>query len=236
MTMKYKRVLLKMSGESLAGQAGFGINMRSLEQTVSEIGRARKSGTQIAIVIGGGNIWRGAGKEIERVTADYMGMLATIFNALALRDVLETRGIPAKLQSAFEISKIAELYTPKKTIEYLKKGFIVILAGGTGNPYFTTDTTAALRAVEINAEILFKATQVDGIYDSDPKKNSSAKKFKTITYGEAMARNLKIMDITAFSLCKDNSLPIIVFDFYKPGNLTKALAGQKIGTLVTSGK
>lgn len=231
--MKYKRVLLKLSGESLAGQAGFGINMRSLEQTVTEIGKARKSGAQIAIVIGGGNIWRGAGKEIERVTADSMGMLATVINALALRDVLETSGIPAKVLSAFEVSKFAELYTPKKTIEYLKKGFIVVLAGGTGNPYFTTDTTAALRAAEINAEMLFKATQVDGIYDSDPKKNRSAKRYKKLSYDEAIDRNLKIMDITAFTLCRDNSLPIVVFDFYKPGNLQKALKGETIGTLVT---
>lgn len=233
--MKYKRVLLKLSGESLAGQAGFGVNMPSLRQTVAEIDKARKCGAQIAIVIGGGNIWRGAGKEIERVTADYMGMLATVINALALRDVLETSGLPAKVLCAFEVSKFAELYTPKKTIDYLKKGFIVVLAGGTGNPYFTTDTTAALRAAEINAEILFKATQVDGVYDSDPKKNRDAKKYKQLSYDEAIEKKLKIMDITAFSLCRDNDLPIVVFDFYKAGNLSKALKGVSIGTLVNKG-
>jgi uridylate kinase len=231
--MKYKRILLKLSGESLGGASGAGINTASIENIASEIKEALRPGVQLAIVVGGGNIWRGAGKEIERVTADYMGMLATVINALALRDILETNGIPAKIQSAFEISKFAELYTPKKTIEYLKKGFVVVLAGGTGNPYFTTDTTAALRAVEIKAEILFKATQVDGIYDRDPKKNPRAKRYSVISCAEAIQKNLKVMDVTAFSLCKDNKLPIIVFDFYKKGNLAKALAGREIGTLVT---
>lgn len=222
-----------MSGESLGGESGSGINTAGIENIASEIKKALKPGVQLAIVVGGGNIWRGAGKEIERVTADYMGMLATVINALALRDILETYGIPAKMQSAFEIAKFAEQYSPKKTIEYLKKGFVVVLAGGTGNPYFTTDTTAALRAAEIKAEILFKATQVDGIYDSDPKKNPRAKKYSVISCDEAIQKDLKVMDVTAFSLCKDNKLPIIVFDFYKKGNLAKALAGRSIGTLVT---
>jgi uridylate kinase len=233
MKKRYKRVLLKLSGESLGGQSGSGISTAGIANIASEIKAALRPGVQLAIVIGGGNIWRGAGKSIERVTADYMGMLATVINALAVRDILETSGIPAKVQSAFEIAKIAEQYSPKKTVEYMKKGYAVVLAGGTGNPYFTTDTTAALRAAEIKAEVLFKATQVDGVYDCDPKKNPRAKRYKTLTYDEAIRKNLKVMDITAFSLCKDNELPIVVFDFYRKGNLKKAFSGEKIGTLVT---
>lgn len=231
--MKYKRVLLKLSGETLGGQSGSGINAAGMANLAAEIRSALRPGVQLAVVIGGGNIWRGAGKFIERVTADYMGMLATVINALAVRDALETNGIPAKVQSAFEIAKIAEQYSPKKTVEYMKKGCVVVLAGGTGNPYFTTDTTAALRAAEIKADVLLKATQVDGVYDSDPKKNPGAKRYSALTFDEAIRKNLKVMDITAFSLCKDNELPIVVFDFHRKGNLKKALAGNRIGTLVT---
>lgn len=230
--MSFKRVLLKLSGESLTGENSYGISINGLENIAAEIKKALKSSVQVAVVIGGGNIWRGAGKEIDRVTADHMGMLATIINALALKDILEKNEIKAKVQSAVDVAKFCEFYGKEKAISYLKKGHVLILAGGTGNPYFTTDTTAALRAAELEADILLKATQVDGVYDSDPKKNKDAKKYDSLTYDEALSKNLKVMDAAAFSICKENSIPILVFDFYKKGNLEKAVSGSKVGTFV----
>jgi uridylate kinase len=231
--LKYKRVLLKLSGEALSGDGQTGINIASIENIAKEIRKAVEKKIQLAIVIGGGNIWRGAGKKIDRVKADYMGMLGTIINALAMQDILEKNAIKSCVLTAINVSKIAEFYVQEKAIESLKKGYVVILGGGTGNPYFTTDTTAALRAAELKADVLLKATQVDGVYDCDPKLNKKAKKYKHITYDEAIRKNLKIMDTSAFSLCKDNKLPIIVFNFHQSGNIAKVLSGKDIGTLVS---
>jgi uridylate kinase len=235
--MNYKRVLLKLSGESLCdGSNSGGITPEGLLKVTAEVKEAVKNGVQMAIVVGGGNFWRGATKEMDRVTADYIGMLATVMNALALADALSSNGIPAVALSAFSVSKLAQLYSREKAVAYLNEGSVVILCGGTGNPFFTTDTTAALRALEIDADVVLKATQVDGIYDSDPKKNSSAKRYDTLTFTEAIEKKLKIMDTAAFSLCLENSLAMMVFDFHKNGNLAKAVAGDKIGTIVTGGK
>lgn len=231
--MKYKRVLLKLSGEALAGSGETRISIPAIENIVKEIKKAVANKVQLAIVIGGGNIWRGAGKKIDRVKADYMGMLATVINSLAIQDTLEKNGIKACVLSAVGVPKIAELYVEQKAIESLKKGYVVILSGGTGNPYFTTDTTAALRAAELKADVLLKATQVDGVYDCDPKVNKNAKRYKSLSYDEAINKNLRIMDTSAFSLCKDNNLPIIVFNFHHSGNLFKVLSGKNIGTLVS---
>ncbi|OGS19085.1 MAG: UMP kinase [Elusimicrobia bacterium RIFOXYA2_FULL_50_26] len=233
--MKNKRVLLKLSGETLGNGNGTGIDVANATAIVGEI-RAAIRGRQIelGIVIGAGNLWRGAGKAIDRVTADNMGMLATVMNAMALRDVLESNGLPAKLLSAFGIDSFAERYSSRKARCLLAKKNIVIFAGGTGNPFFTTDTTAALRASEINAGLILKATQVDGVYEDDPRKNPGARRFARLTFDEAIARKLKIMDMAAFSLCRDNGLPVIVFDFHKKGNLAKALSGKPVGTLITN--
>lgn len=231
--MKYKRVLLKLSGEALSGSGETGINFTRICEIAEEIKPLYDKKVQIALVIGAGNIWRGAGKDLDRVTADYMGMLATVINSLALCEVFRQKGISAQVQSAFEIPKLVRLYERDSVLDYLEKGHIVILAGGTGNPYFTTDTTAALRACEIRAEVLLKATQVDGVYDDDPRKKPTAKKYAKLSFDEAITKQLKIMDTTAFSLCKENSLPIIVFDFHKTGNLNKVLSGdESVGTLV----
>ena len=234
MEKKYKRVLLKLSGEILSGSKGYGIESSGLKVLTDEIKKAvNKNKVELALVVGGGNIWRGEGKSMDRVSADHIGMLATIMNAIALESSLKAVGIDAVVQSAINVSKLAKSYVTSDAIKYLKQGKIVIFAAGTGNPYFTTDTTAALRASEIKADIFLKATQVDGVYDSDPKKNSKAKKFSEISYSEAIKRNLKVMDTSAFSLCMENALPIMVFDFYKTGNLSKALSGMKIGTIVS---
>jgi uridylate kinase len=233
--MKYHRVLLKLSGETLAGNGGTGILVPSLQTVAEEIAATRADGAQLAVVIGAGNLWRGAGKEIDRVTADYMGMLATVMNSLALREVLKSRGIPAVVMSAFEVSKLAELYVRDRAVEYLEAGQVVILAGGTGNPYFTTDTTAALRAAEIGAEVVLKATQVDGVYSDDPKKNPKAVRYDQISFDDAIAQRLRIMDMSAFTLCRDNGIAVVVFDFYRKGNLARVLAGEAVGTRV-SGK
>jgi len=229
--MQYKRVLLKLSGETLGNGNGTGIDVANAAAIAGEI-RAAMRGRQIelGIVIGAGNLWRGAGKAIDRVTADGMGMLATVMNAMALRDVLENNGLPARMLSAFCVDSFAERYSSRKARCLLSKKNIVIFAGGTGNPFFTTDTTAALRAAEIGAGVILKATQVDGVYDSDPRKNPGAR----LTFDEAISRKLKIMDTAAFSLCRDNGLPVIVFDFHKKGNLAKALSGKPVGTLVTN--
>ncbi|MHB9154057.1 MAG: UMP kinase [Endomicrobiales bacterium] len=231
--MKFKRVLLKLSGETLAPEGGTGISQESLAGVVSEIKDACRSKAQVAVVIGAGNIWRGAGKAVDRVTADYMGMLATLMNSLALRDALESGGLKARVLTALDVPKVAETYVRDRALEHLEKGRIVILAGGTGNPYFTTDTTAALRAAELKADVLLKATQVDGVYSDDPKKNPAAKRYASLTFDEAIQKRLKIMDIAAFSLCRENAVPVIVFDFHKKGNLKKVFSGVTIGTTVS---
>ena len=228
-----KRVLLKLSGESLSGE-GQSINEKSLNRTAAEIKAAfAASVIELAIVIGAGNIWRGAGKTVERVTADKMGMIATVMNALALGDALKNAGLKTKVFCARGVSGFAKDFDRDEVLRCIKKGYIIIFAGGTGNPYFTTDTTAALRAAEIKAEVLLKATQVDGIYDDDPKKNKDAVKFDKLTFKEAIEKNLKIMDTEAFSLCMHTGIYISVFDFYRDGNFRKILNGEKIGTIVT---
>lgn len=232
---KYKRILLKLSGEALGGKQGHGISIDTISQIAKDISDAYKTGAQIGIVIGGGNIFRGVAASAEgmdRASSDYMGMLATCINALALQDALEKQGIPTRVQTAIEMAEIAEPYIRRKAIRHLEKNRVVIFGAGTGNPYFTTDTAAALRAMEINAEILMKATKVDGIYDKDPAKHKDAVKFDKISYIEVLNRDLKVMDLTAVSLCMDNKLPILSFDLGVKGNVLKAVTGENIGTLV----
>ncbi|MFN7453024.1 MAG: UMP kinase [Pseudobdellovibrionaceae bacterium] len=231
----YKRILLKLSGEALAGKQGTGINTQVIHQIAEDVADAYKEKVQIGIVIGGGNIFRGVAASAEgmdRASSDYMGMLATCINALALQDALEKAGVPTRVQTAIEMAEIAEPYIRRRAIRHLEKGRVVIFGAGTGNPYFTTDTAAALRAMEINAEILMKATKVDGIYDKDPVKHSDAVKFDKISYLEVLSRNLKVMDLTAVSLCMDNKLPILSFDLGTKGNIRKAVIGENLGTLV----
>jgi uridylate kinase len=233
---KYSRILLKLSGEAIGGDGGRGINPEALRQMAEQVREVRELGVQIVVVIGGGNIFRGLpGSErgIERATGDYMGMLATIINSLALQDALEKLGVATRVQSAITMAQVAEPFIRRRAVRHLEKGRVVIFGGGTGNPYFSTDTAAALRANEIGAEVILKATKVDGIYDSDPKKNAAAKRFARITYLEALQRQLKVMDSTAFSLCMDNRMPIIVFDLFKPHNLQRVVLGETVGTLVT---
>ncbi|MBN1622639.1 MAG: UMP kinase [Endomicrobiales bacterium] len=233
--MNYKRVLLKLSGEALSGSGNLGINTKYLQNIAAEIKNALgKNKVQIGIVVGGGNIWRGADKDLDRVKSDYMGIIATVINSLALQDILEKNGLKSHVFSAINIPKVVDLYVTEKAADYLKNNYVIILAGGTGNPFFTTDTTAALRAAELKADVLLKATQVDGVYDSDPKKNKGAKRYKHLTFNEAIQKNLKIMDTSAFSLCRENNLPIVVFNFHNSGNLLKVLSGQDIGTLVSA--
>ncbi|MFN3550395.1 MAG: UMP kinase [Endomicrobiia bacterium] len=231
----YKRVVLKISGESIGRKPdNVGLSEDSLKEVAKEIKSAiEDTSVQLAIVIGAGNILRGKDVSfIERTTADYMGMLATVINAMALQSALESVGLVTRVMSAIEMPRIAETYIRRRAIRHLEKGRIVIFAAGTGNPYFTTDTTAVLRAIEIHADILLKATQVDGVYSEDPKKDPKAKKYKTLTFIEAINRRLKIMDTTAFSLCMDNNLPVKIFSLYKKGNLLKALRGEEVGTLI----
>lgn len=235
-SLRYHRVLVKLSGEVLSGSKHFGIDADMVDFVTRQIYDVVKLGAQVAIVIGGGNIFRGIQAEkhgIDRVAADYMGMLATVINALALQDTLERDfGVYTRVQTAIEMQKIAEPYIRRRAIRHLEKNRVVIFAGGTGSPYFTTDTTAALRAVEIGAEVLLKATKVDGVYTDDPLKNSEAKKFQEITYLAALKKGLKVMDSTALSLCMDNKMPIIVFDIYQKGNIKRAIIGEKIGTII----
>jgi uridylate kinase len=234
---KYGRILLKLSGEALGGEAGVGISPEAVQNMADQIREVRELGVQVVVVVGGGNIFRGvSGSErgIERATGDYMGMLATIINALALQDSLEKLGVATRVQSAISMAQVAEPFIRRRAVRHLEKGRVVIFGGGTGNPYFSTDTAAALRANEIGAEVILKATKVDGIYDSDPKKNPSAKRFKQIRYIEALQRQLKVMDSTAFSLCMDNKMPIIVFDLFRPHNLKRVVVGEKVGTTVTA--
>ena len=232
---KFKRALLKISGEALLGRQQHGISRDALADISREIAGACKIGTQIAIVIGGGNIWRGGAVEadgIDRVTADNMGMLATVINALALQDALEHLKIPTRVMSAIEMSKLAEPYIRRRALRHLEKGRAVIFAGGLGMPYFTTDTTAALRAIEVGADILFKATKVDGVYDCDPKKNPKARKYTTLSFQTAISKRLKVMDTAAFSLCMDNKIPVLVFDLNVKGNIARAVSGEHVGTVV----
>ena len=230
---KYKRVLLKLSGEALAGAKGFGIDPETMGNFCDSIKQVVDSGVEVAIVVGGGNFWRGrkAG-EMERTTADYMGMLATIMNGQALQDALELRGLDTRLQSAIEMRQIAEPYIRRKAVRHLEKGRVVIFAGGTGNPFFSTDTCAALRATEINAEIILFGKTIDGVYDSDPKENENAKKYDEISYSEILAKNLKVIDSTAASLCRDNNVPTMIFAVSDSENIMKAVCGENIGTII----
>ena len=235
--MKYNRILLKLSGEALLGKNSYGIDNDRLIVYAEEIKEIHKQGVEIAIVIGGGNIFRGlSGSKdgIDRVQADYMGMLATVINGLALQNALENIDIPTRLQSAIKMESIAEPFIKRKATRHLEKGRVVIFASGTGNPYFTTDSAAVLRAIEINADVILKGTRVDGIYNEDPEKNKEAIKFDDISFEETIRKGLKIMDTTAFTLSKENKLPIIVFDMNTKGNLTKIIMGEKIGTKVSS--
>ena len=231
----YKRILLKLSGEALAGQQNSGINTTVIQQVAEDVSAAYQTGVQIGIVIGGGNIFRGvaaSAQGMDRASSDYMGMLATVINSLALQDALEKANVPTRVQTAIEMAEVAEPYIRRRAIRHLEKDRVVIFGAGTGNPYFTTDTAAALRAMEIGAEVLMKATKVDGIYDSDPMKNPSAKRFDKISYIEVLNRGLQVMDMTAVSLCMDNKLPILSFDLTKKGNILRAVTGESIGTLV----
>ncbi len=231
----YKRVVLKMSGEVLQGRRGYGIDPLVTEWIAKEIKDVKKLGIQIAIVIGGGNIYRGAIASrlgVDRIIADYMGMLATVINGLALQDALEKTGVETRVQTAIEMQELAESYIRRRAVRHLEKDRVVIFVAGTGNPYFSTDTAASLRAIEIEADVILKATKVDGVYTADPKKDKTAKKFKTLKYIDVLKKGLKVMDATAVSLCMDNKLPIIVFNLTKKGNIKRVILGEKIGTVV----
>ena len=233
---KYSRILLKLSGEALGGPTGLNICPQAVQNMAAQIREVRELGVQVVLVVGGGNIFRGLSgskRGIERATGDYMGMLATVINALALQDALEKIGVATRVQSAITMAQVAETFIRRRAVRHLEKGRVVIFGGGTGNPYFSTDTAAALRANEIGAEVVLKATKVDGIYDSDPKQNPKAKRYAQIRYAEALQKQLKVMDSTAFSLCMDNKMPIIVFDFFRPHNLKRVVMGERVGTLVT---
>lgn len=233
--LKYKRVLLKLSGEALAGESGQGIDPKRAEAIAQRLLPIHEMGVDLAIVIGAGNLWRGLSglkRGMDRATADYMGMLATVMNAMALMDALERAGLVVRVQTAIEMRAVAEPYIRRRAIRHLEKGRVVILGGGTGNPFFSTDTAAALRAVEIGAEVLIKATKVDGVYDSDPVKNPDAKKFDRLSYIETLNRRLEVMDNTAVTLCMDNNMPILVLNFWEEKDLVGALRGESIGTLV----
>ena len=233
----FKRILLKLSGEALAADQGFGIDTARIHEIAAEIAQVHALDVQIAIVVGGGNFFRGVAdqaKEMDRVSADHMGMLATVINALALQDALEKHGVFTRVQSAIEMNQVAEPFIRRRAIRHLEKGRVVIFAGGTGNPYFSTDTAASLRAMEIKADAILKATKVDGIYDADPLQVKDAKKFSQITYMDVLKQGLKVMDSTAISLCKDNNLPIIVFNLNQPGNIQRVVLGEKIGSLVSA--
>jgi uridylate kinase len=235
-TPAYKRILLKLSGEALMGDDAYGINRATITRIVTEVKEVVDLGVQVAVVIGGGNIFRGvapAAEGMDRATADYMGMLATVMNAMALQDAMKNIGLNARVQSALNIAQVAEPYIRGKAIRYLEEGRVVIFGAGTGNPFFTTDTAAALRGMEMNAEIVIKATKVDGVYTDDPKTNPEAMRYKTITFDEAINKNLKVMDATALTLCRDQKLPISVFSIFKQGALKKVVMGEDEGTMVT---
>ncbi|MGI6731380.1 MAG: UMP kinase [Anaerovoracaceae bacterium] len=233
MEPKYKRVILKISGEALAGENKFGLNEEMLRMVAEQIKAVADLGVQIAVVVGGGNFWRGrTSKSMDRATADYMGMLATVINSLALQDAFESIGIPTRVQTAIEMKEIAEPYIRRRAISHLSKNVVVIFAAGTGNPFFSTDTTAALRAAEMEADVILLAKKVDGVYNDDPENNSNAKRFDELTHKEVLDKGLKVMDSTAASLCMDNEIPIHVFGISEPGNIMKAICGEKIGTLI----
>lgn len=234
---KYKRVVLKISGEALAGEAGYGISQEIISFIAAQVKAVHEAGVQVSIVVGGGNIWRGVAgskKGMDRASADYMGMLATVLNALALQDALEDIGVVTRVQTAIDMRQVAEPYIRRKAIRHMEKDRVVIFAAGTGNPYFSTDTTAALRAAEIEAEVILMAKKVDGVYDSDPMKNPNAKKFDVLSYMDILNMGLQVMDSTAASLCKDNQIPLVVFNINTPGNIYKAVMGESVGTVVHS--
>ncbi len=235
--MKYKRILLKLSGEALAGKHGHGMETEVLNRFALEIKEVVRAGVEVAIVIGGGNIMRGADAEalgIDRVQGDYMGMLATLINGMAIQSVLEKNGVYTRLQSGIGVDQVCEPFIKRRAVRHLEKGRVVIFGAGTGNPYFTTDSAASLRAIEIEAEVVLKGTRVDGVYNADPEKDPDAIKFNQITFEEVILKGLKVMDMTAFALCKENELPIIVFDMNKSGNLLRIVKGEDVGTLVTN--
>ncbi len=235
--LQYRRVLLKLSGEALMGDLDYGIEPKVIQRIAAEIATARNTGVEIAIVIGGGNIFRGAGLAragMDRVTGDYMGMLATVMNALAIQDALESLDVFARVMSALQINEVCEDYIRRRAVRHLEKGRVVILAAGTGNPFFTTDTAASLRAIEIGADVLLKATKVDGVYDSDPMSNPDAKRFETVSYDQVLADKLSIMDATAIVMCRDNDLPLRIFDLTRANALVQAMSGDDIGTVVTA--
>lgn len=231
----FQRVLLKLSGEALMGSQGFGIDQEVVDRIAQEVAEVRGLGVEVALVIGGGNLFRGvagSNRGMDRATADYMGMLATVMNSLSLQDALERQGAVTRVLSAIPMQQIAEPYIRRRAVRHLEKGRVVIFAAGTGNPYFSTDTAASLRAMEMNAEVILKGTKVDGVYDKDPVRHADAVRFDEVSYLEVLQRDLKVMDSTAISLCRDNQLPIIVFDFTKPGNIRRAICGEGIGTRV----
>jgi len=235
MGLTYQRVLLKLSGEALMGDLAYGIDPTVVQDIAEEVAEVSAKGIQVAIVVGGGNIFRGvkgAAAGMDRATADYIGMIATVMNAMTLQDSLEQIGVPTRVQTAIEMQEVAEPYIRRRAIRHLEKGRVVIFGAGSGNPFFTTDTTAALRAAEINAEVVFKATKVDGIYDSDPRLNPHARRYQSLTYGHVLTQDLRVMDGTAIALCKDNNIPIIVFDLSVKGNIRRAVMGESIGTIV----
>jgi len=235
---RYRRILLKLSGEALGGDRDYGIDFPVVRRVASQVKRVHDLDVEIALVVGGGNIFRGqsiAERGFDRATGDYMGMLGTVINALALQDALEKLGLPARTMSAIQMNQVAEPYIRRRAVRHLEKGRIVLLAGGNGNPYFTTDTTAALRAVELEAEVLMKATKVDGVYTADPYRDPTATKFKHLDYMEVLNRGIEVMDNTALTLCMDNGVPIVVFDLLKEGNMEKVVCGDPIGTLVATG-
>lgn len=238
MPREFKRVVLKLSGEALRAHGSQdNISPEIVEGIANQIKAAHQTGLEIAIVVGGGNFWRGAaaaGRGMDRATADYVGMLATVMNAIAVQSMLEAVGVPTRVQTAIEMKNVAETFIRRLAIRHLEKGRVVVFGAGTGNPFFTTDTTAALRASEIGADIIFKATNVDGVYDKDPNAHDDAVRYETVTYNEALSQNLKVMDGTAFTLCQDNDIPIVVFDMNEGDNIRKALVGEEIGTIVTS--
>ncbi len=233
----YKRVVLKLSGEALAAGRGFGVDVDRVHEVAAEVAEVRSMGVEVTIVVGGGNFFRGVAeqaKDMDRVSADHMGMLATVINALALQDAIEKQGVQCRVMSAIEMNQVCEPYIRRRAIRHLEKGRVVIFAAGTGNPYFSTDTAASLRAMEIKADVLLKATKVEGIYDADPVLIKDAVKFEQITYMEILRLGLKVMDTTAVSLCKDNNLPMIIFNMNEPGNIRRVIMGERVGSLVTS--
>ncbi len=237
-TIKYRRILLKLSGEALAGEQGYGIDPDVINGIASEIKEVIALGVEVAVVIGGGNIFRGlaaSSKGMDRASADYMGMLATVMNSLAMQDALEKQGVVTRVQSAIDMQQIAEPYIRRRAVRHLEKGRVVIFSAGTGNPYFTTDTAASLRAMEINAEVILKATKVDGVYTADPKKDKNAVKLPTLSYLDVLQKGLQVMDATATSLCMDNNLPMIIFDMTHRDNIKKVVLGEQIGTIVKGG-